>query len=82
MGMTKHVDYILHICNERTYLLAQFERLGLPQMQLQSVFAAIILASVLYASPAWKGYLNSADIDSLQRLSVKVKSMANCHRQL
>ena len=53
MGMRKHVDYILHICNQRTYLLIKLKRQGLPQMQLQSVFDAIILARVLYASPAW-----------------------------
>ena len=60
MGMRKHVDYILHICNQRTYLLTQLKRQGLPQTQLQSVFDAIILARVLYASPAWRGYLSTA----------------------
>ena len=49
MGMRKHIDYILHICNQRTYLLTQLKRQGLPEMQLQSVFDAIILARVLYA---------------------------------
>ena len=37
-------------------------------MQLQSVFDALILARVLYASPACRGYLNEADIDCLQQL--------------
>ena len=55
MGTRKHVDYILHICNQRTYFLSQLKRQGLPQTQLQSVFDAIILAPVLYASPAWRG---------------------------
>ena len=54
-------------------LLTQLEGPGLPQMQLQSVFDAIILARVLYASPAWRGYLNAADIDSLQQLFAKAK---------
>ena len=53
MSIRKHVDYILHICNQRTYIywLTQLKRQGLPQMQLQSAFDAII-ARVLYASPA------------------------------
>ena len=44
IGKRKHVDYILYICNQRTYLFTQLKRQGLPQTQLQSVFDAIILA--------------------------------------
>ena len=36
-------------------------------------FDTIILASVLYAAPAWRGYLNAGDIDSLQQLFVNAK---------
>ena len=63
--MRKHVDYILHICNQRTYLQTQLKMQGLPQTQLQSVFDAITLARVFYASPAWQDYLSAAHIDSL-----------------
>ena len=37
MGLRKHVDYILHICNQRTDLLTQPKWQELPQTQLQSV---------------------------------------------
>ena len=70
MGMRKHVVYILHICNQRTYFLTQLKRQGLPQTQLQYV---LILARVLSASPAWLGYLSAANIDSLQELFIKAK---------
>ena len=73
MGMRKHVDYIVHICNQQTYLLTQLKRQGLPHMQLQSVLDSIILACVLYASPAWQGYLSATNIDSLQQLFIKAK---------
>ena len=73
MGMRKHVDYFLHICNQRTYLLTQLKRQGLPRTQWQSVFDAIIPARVLYASLAWRGYLGTANIDSLQQLFIKAK---------
>ena len=43
LGMRKHIDYVLHICNQRTYLLTQLKRQGLSLPQLQSVFDAIIL---------------------------------------
>ena len=71
--MRKHIYYVLHICNQRTYLLTQLKRQGLPWAQLQSVFDAIILSRVLYAALAWRGYLSAADSECLQQLFVKDK---------
>ena len=73
MAMKKHVEYIVHICNQRTYLLMQLKRQGLPPAQLQNVFDTIILARVLYALPAWRGYMNASDINSLQHLFLKAQ---------
>ena len=73
MGMRKHVAYILHIGNQRKYLLTQLKSQGGPPTQLQNMFDAIILVRVLYASPAWRGYLSAANIDSLQQLFIKTK---------
>ena len=66
MGMKKHVEYIVNICNQRTYLFTQLKRQGLPPAQLQNVFDTIILARVLYALPAWRGYMDASDINSWQ----------------
>ena len=51
-SMRKHIDYIIHICNQRSYWLTQLKRQSLPMAQLQSVFNAIALSHVLYAAPA------------------------------
>ena len=53
MGMKKHVEYIVHICNQRTYLRTQLKRQGLPPAQMQNVFDTIVLTHVLDALPAW-----------------------------
>ena len=71
MGMKKHVEYIVHICNQRTYLITQLKRQRLPPAQLQNVFDTIILARVLYVLPAWRGYMNASVINSLQQLFLK-----------
>ena len=63
----------MHICNQRSYLLTQLKRQGLPMAQFQSVFDAIVLYRVLYVAPAWKGCLSAAEIASLQQLFVKAK---------
>ena len=67
-SMRKHVDYIIHICNQRSYLLTQLKRQGISVAQFQSVFNAIVLSRVLYAAPAWRGYLSAGEIACLQQL--------------
>ena len=48
--MRTHVDYILNIFKQMTYLLTQLKRQGLPQIQLQCVFDAIIVARLFECS--------------------------------
>ena len=50
------------LCNQCIYLVTQLKRKGLLQEQLQNVFDAIIVSRLLYAAPAWRGYLSSAEI--------------------
>ena len=73
LGFRKDIDYVMRICNERAYLLTQLKRQELPIAQMQKVFSAIILARVLYAAPAWHGYLTSSEINCLQHFLDKAK---------
>ena len=81
-SMRKHVDYIMHICNQRSYLLTQLKRQDLPMTQLQSVFDAIVLSRVLYAVSAWRGYLSAGEMASLQQLFARAKRLKYCSEQL
>ena len=63
----------MHIFNQRTYLLTQLKIQELPIAQMQKVFNAIILARVLYAAPAWRGYLTSSETNCLQHLLDRAK---------
>ena len=73
LGSRKHCDYILKICNQRRSLLNLLKKLGLPQLQLQTVFHAILISRLLYAAPAWRGFARAADIDCIQCMLVKAK---------
>ena len=73
LGMKEHVNNIMLLCNQRTYLITQLQRQGLSHEQLQNVFHAIIASRLLYAAPAWRGYLSSAEIDCLQSVLDKAK---------
>ena len=73
LGARTHCDYILKICNQRLYLLNLLKKQGLPQLQLQTVFHAILISRLLYAAPAWRGFARAADIDCIQCKLVKAK---------
>ena len=70
MRFTRHVDYITHTCNQRLYLLNQLKKQSLPRAELQSVFVAIVLSRLLYASPAWNGY---ATASNMKKVLIKAK---------
>ena len=53
-------DSIFNICNQRLYLLNLLKKQGLPQLQLQTVFHAILISLLLYAAPAWRGFARTA----------------------
>ena len=73
MSFTQHVDYITHICNQRLYLLNQLKKQSLPRAELQSVFVAIVMSRLLYASPAWNEYATASNIESLKKVLIKAK---------
>ena len=50
---------MLCLCSQRMYLLKQLKSQGLGIKQLHIVFNALIVSRVLYALPAWGGFLSS-----------------------
>ena len=55
----EHVNKMLCLCSQRMYLLKQLKSQGLGIKQLHIVFNALIVSRVLYALPAWGGFLSS-----------------------
>ena len=53
-----HVNYILKICSQRSYLLRKLRDQGLTLNQLNVVFDAIILSRITYGVCAWSGFLS------------------------
>jgi len=77
---------------QSTMLLVEMpERPRLPTAQLNIVFCAIILSRILYALPAWGGFLTvelTTKIDAFLRKAVKwgysqkVTSLSECWREI
>ena len=55
--MDSHVQYILSQCSQRLYLLKMLKHQGVTKRQLAVVTQSIIISRILYALPAWSGFL-------------------------
>jgi len=56
--MDSHVQYILSQCAHRIYLLKLLQRQGMPRNLLAVVTYSVVISRVLYALPAWGGFLS------------------------
>jgi len=56
--MDKHVLSILSQCTQRMYLLKLLKHQGMSQQQLSVIAHSIIVSRILYALPAWGGFLS------------------------
>ena len=56
--MDSHIQFILSQCAQRLYLLKLLRHQGLPDAKLSIIANAVIISRLLYALPAWGGFLS------------------------
>jgi len=68
LSMSEHVQQSIKVCNQRLYLLCQLKNMGMSCDCLTVVFDAIVLSKLLYASPAWFGFISVEHLNLIQKL--------------
>jgi hypothetical protein len=53
----EHVKYLLTLCNQRCFLLKTLRAQGMSPKHINTVFQSIIISRLVYALPAWGGFL-------------------------
>ena len=53
------MQYILSQCAQRMYILKLLRSQGMPIVQLSTVAYSLIISRILYALPAWGGFISS-----------------------
>lgn len=74
LSMETHVNYVLSLVNQRLYLINQLRKTGLSAKAREVIFHSLIISRLLYALPAFAGFLSCADIarfNALFRKSVR-----------
>lgn len=77
-----HVNYILKICSQRSYLMRKLRDQGLTINQLNIVFDAIILSRITYGVCAWSGFLSSELIGRIDAFLRRMYRYGYCQRLL
>ena len=70
--MDSHIQFILSQCAQRLYLLKLQRHQGLPDAQLSVIANAVIVSRLLYALPAWGGFLS---VELVNRISAFLRRM-------
>ena len=71
LSMTEHLNKTVAVCNQRLYLLCQLKKQGMSVSCLHIVFDSIVICKILYASPAWFGYVNNDHVNLIHKLLSK-----------
>ena len=73
LSFTPHIDYTLAVISQRFYLLNQLRKMSLAISGLSSVFSALIISRILYALPAFYGFISQRDIDRINAMFRKAR---------
>lgn len=71
----QHVMHILSQCAQRMYLLKLLRHQGLSPAHLSSVCYSIIVSRIVYALPAWGGFLT---VDLAAKINAMFKRLKRC----
>ena len=63
--MDSHVNYLLSQCAQRMYILKLLRHQCMSSDQIITVAYALNLSRIMYALPAWGGFLSAALIDKI-----------------
>jgi len=65
-SISEHVTDIISKCAQSLYALKVLRCRGMGDDALMIIFRSVVLAKILYASPAWWGFANSSDKQRLE----------------
>ena len=77
-----HVNYILKICSQRSYIMRKLRDQGLTINQLNIVFDAIIISRIAYGACAWSGFLSVELIGRIDAFLRRMFRYGYCLRQI
>ena len=81
-SMRDHVSEVLGACARSLYALRTIRSHGMSSADLQTIFRSVIVAKLMYAAPAWSGFLNAAERNRYDAFLKRSKRTGFCPANL
>jgi hypothetical protein len=66
LAIAEHVEYLLAASAQTLFAMRALKHHSIPFNALYTIFQAIVVAKLTYASPAWWDYASAADKERLE----------------
>ena len=66
LSISEHVRDVIGKCGQTMYVLKVLRSHGLNDAALKDIYRSVVLAKLLYASPAWWGFTTASDKHSIE----------------
>ena len=66
LSVSEHVRDVISKCGQTMYALKVLRSHGMSDIALNDIFRSVVIAKLLYASPAWWGFATSSDKQRIQ----------------
>ena len=67
-----------HLCYQSLYALRVLRHHGMNDVGLQTVFGAVVVSRLTYASPSWRGFITATDLQRVDAFLRRSKRRGYC----
>jgi hypothetical protein len=68
LSVKAHIDNLIHISGQNLYALKTLKSHGISKDDLSCVCMATLINRILYAAPAWRGFVNGSEFQRLEAI--------------
>ena len=69
LKMDSHVHFLISECSQRMYILKLLQHRGMPPDKRRDVAYSLIVSRIVYALPAWGGFMSAELLTRLMQCS-------------
>jgi len=82
LSVSEHICHVISDSAQSLYTLHVLQHHGMNDVGLQTVFRAVVVTRLMYASPAWRGFAMATDLKRVDTFLRRCKRCGYCSSDL
>ena len=82
LSVSEHICHVISDSAQSLYTLHVLQHHGMNDVGLQTVFRAVVVTRLMYASPAWRGFAMATDLKRVDTFLRRCKRCGYCSSNL